>query len=82
MGDSRTYRLITEITKEISESPLAESLTLGLNLADLVATVADIRGTLKDCVNELCEHCCRYQREHLGACDKCRWKKVRRGDYE
>lgn len=37
---------------------------------------------LKDCVNELCCRCGRYRNEHLGACDGCKWKKVRCGDDE
>lgn len=37
---------------------------------------------LKDCVNELCSRCGRYRNEHLGACDGCKWKKVRCGDDE
>ena len=32
-----------------------------------------------DCVNELCMLCGRYNREHEGACDGCRWLKPRRG---
>ena len=32
-----------------------------------------------DCVNELCLKCGRYNREHDGACDGCRWLKPRRG---
>lgn len=33
----------------------------------------------KDCVNELCQQCGQYKREHEGACDDCRWLKQRRG---
>ena len=32
---------------------------------------------LKDCVNELCLKCGQYKQSHLGACDGCRWKKVK-----
>lgn len=35
---------------------------------------------LKDCVNELCYRCGKYQNEHLGACSGCKWKVVRYGD--
>ena len=28
---------------------------------------------LRDAVNELCEKCGNYRREHLGACNDCRW---------
>ena len=42
-------------------------------------TVQDPEGELKDCVNELCRMCGRYRREHEGACDGCRWLKLRGG---
>ena len=32
---------------------------------------------LKDAVNELCLKCGDYKTEHLGTCDRCRWKEVR-----
>jgi len=32
---------------------------------------------LRDCVNELCYKCGRYQHEHEGACDGCRWKAIK-----
>ena len=33
---------------------------------------------LRDCVNELCLKCGSYRDEHLGACDGCRWKQVKK----
>ena len=42
-------------------------------------TVQDLEGELKDCVNELCLQCGQYRMEYEGACDCCRWQKVRRG---
>ena len=38
-----------------------------------------LRRDLKDCANELCLKCGSYHDEHLGACDGCRWLKLRRG---
>lgn len=38
---------------------------------------AGLERELWDCVNELCLKCGSYRDEHLGACDGCRWKKVR-----
>lgn len=37
---------------------------------------------LEDCVNELCQKCGRYGNEHLGACDGCKWLRVREHDDE
>ncbi len=45
-------------------------------------TVKHYELMLKNCVNELCYRCGEYRNEHLGACDGCKWKKVRYGDDE
>ena len=37
------------------------------------------RSDMKDCVNELCLKCGQYKRAHEGACDDCRWLKVKEG---
>lgn len=29
---------------------------------------------LTDCRNDMCEKCGAYKKEHLGACEGCRWK--------
>ena len=34
---------------------------------------------LRDCVNELCLQCGQYKEAHNGACDNCRWLKVKEG---
>ena len=39
--------------------------------------VAWLESELRDCVNERCLQCGQYRNEHKGACDGCRWKKVR-----
>ena len=36
-----------------------------------------MRTDLHDCVNELCLYCGNYHMAHQGACDGCRWKKVK-----
>lgn len=38
-----------------------------------------LRGQLHDCVNELCYKCGNYHESYAGACDGCRWKKVKEG---
>lgn len=32
----------------------------------------------KDAVNELCLKCGQYKTEHLGSCDGCRWRELRK----
>lgn len=55
-------------------------------LTDLLANQRKIieryKHQLKDCVNELCCRCGAYSHEHYGACNGCKWKKVRCGDDE
>lgn len=35
---------------------------------------------LKSAGNELCYQCGQYKNEHMGACDGCRWRKVKSGE--
>lgn len=47
---------------------------------DLMASyfeMTNMESDLYDCVNELCLKCGQYKQSHLGACDDCRWKKVK-----
>ena len=48
-------------------------------LMEEVQEVKKDRIDMRDCVNEMCSLCGAYKREHEGACDKCRWKKVKEG---
>jgi hypothetical protein len=41
---------------------------------DIQAELVRVSRDLKDCRNELCLRCGEYKRQHLGACDGCRWK--------
>lgn len=34
----------------------------------------ELKNKLHDAVNELCVLCGKYQFEHIGMCDGCRWK--------
>lgn len=47
---------------------------LAAAVSDMVALNADYQ----DSVNELCLMCGQYKKEHVGACDACRWKIARR----
>ena len=38
-----------------------------------------LRSELKNCRNELCLKCGAYRNAHKGACDSCRWLKVKDG---
>ena len=39
-----------------------------------------LKHVLKEAGNELCYQCGRYKDEHLGACDYCKWRKVKSGE--
>ena len=41
--------------------------------------IANLKAQLRDFINELCFYCPKIQMEHLGACDGCRWKKIKGG---
>jgi len=41
--------------------------------------IEKLKAQLSDCVNFLCYKCGAYEREHLGACDLCKWKAVKEG---
>ena len=43
-----------------------------------VDEVKRLRKELRRCVNELCLRCGRYDEEHLGACNGCRWNDLKR----
>lgn len=37
----------------------------------------DMRTELRDAINELCLECGKYELEHEGACEGCRWKQTK-----
>ena len=39
--------------------------------------IANLKAQLRDCINELCCYCPKIQKEHLGACNGCRWKALK-----
>ena len=64
---------------EVLEKIKQREIDMGIEIAMLKADMASLRSELKDCVNELCLQCGSYKQEHEGACDGCRWLKIRRG---
>ena len=64
---------------EVLEKIKQREIDLGIQIAVLQAEVANLKGELKDCANELCYRCGAYKREHEGACDTCRWLPARKG---
>ena len=64
--------LLRDIEKEIVDDIQTD---LKKHEPDLIAAETDF----KDCVNELCLRCGKYHDEYKGACDGCRWLKLRRG---
>lgn len=66
--EEQTEPVLIPATKEIYQT-----------LMDLQAEVYRMEGEFHDAVNELCLKCGSYRQEHEGACDGCRWQKLRRG---
>lgn len=42
---------------------------------DIIKKVEEYKKEMDQMRNELCLKCGNYQREHLGACNVCRWRK-------
>lgn len=62
------------LTRATWPEPTVEAFkTLVMASSDAETALSD----LHDCVNELCYRCGQYKREHEGACNDCRWKKVK-----
>ena len=64
---------------EVLEKVKQTEIDLRIQIAILQTEVANLKGELHDCANELCLMCGAYKREHEGACDDCRWLPVRKG---
>jgi hypothetical protein len=59
----------------------SENTDLVFKLMTACQMKESLKMSLSECVNELCLKCGQYKNEHLGACDGCRWKAVRHGDF-
>ena len=71
---------LNDARQKLEETRQALS-TATIHLMSASQMKESLKITLKDCVNELCLKCGSYLEEHLGACDGCRWKPIRHGDF-
>ena len=77
---------MSDFQKHLAEAMESEAFSKEYvnELTDLLANQRKIidkyKRQLKDCVNELCYRCGKYQNEHLGACSGCKWKVIRNGN--
>lgn len=67
--------------REKNRELAADNKTATFELMKYAQMKESLKISLKDCVNELCLKCGYYREEHRGACDGCRWKPVRHGDF-
>ena len=44
---------------------------------ELERQLAETKQQLENCINELCLICNKYENEHEGACDGCRWRDMK-----
>ena len=63
---------------EVLEKVKQTEIDLRIQIAILQTEVANLKGELHDCANELCLMCGSYKREHEGACSDCRWLEARK----
>ena len=66
--------LTLDLAKEQLDLPQTSA-----DLTEVICLISESENDLHDCVNELCLKCGDYRRQHLGACDGCRWKTVKEG---
>lgn len=67
---------VAQMTDECSDAA-GKSARLSMDLTMLIAQIGNMESDLHDCVNELCLKCGSYRMAHEGACDECRWLKVK-----
>lgn len=78
---------MTEVEQKLSEverkliACASENTELVFKLMTAVQMKESLKMSLATCVGELCLRCKAYLQEHNGACDGCRWKAVRHGDF-
>ena len=81
----QTSAVLSELVKTLGNI-IDEKTTDSCTTSRLVGDIAQIHvqvdmleTDLRDCVNELCLQCGQYREAHNGACDDCRWLKVKEG---
>lgn len=67
------------LIKDLTELPGGDDFDVSMHAMNLISEITNTESELHDCVNFLCFKCGAYEREHLGACDLCKWKAVKEG---
>ena len=73
-----TNEALNALTLDLAKEQLDLPQT-SADLTEVICLISESENDLHDCVNELCLKCGDYRREHLGACNGCRWKAVKEG---
>ena len=74
-----TNNALNEVIKDLTRIPGGTDQKLSMDMMILVNVIGSADSDFHDAVNELCYQCGAYKRAHEGACDHCRWKKVKEG---
>lgn len=69
----KTVKKMADQNKDVA---MKCSLVL-MDLTQMAVRIKETEADLKDCTNELCLKCGLYENAHKGACDGCRWLKVK-----
>lgn len=75
---SELVKTLANLVDEQSTDICTTSRLVG-DVAQIQVQVDMLESDLRDCVNELCLQCGQYKEAHNGACDNCRWLKVKEG---
>ena len=80
---SDSNAIMNEIIKSImdmveqNKDTTGKAVRISMDLTQLIVRINETETDLKDCTNELCLKCGLYENAHKGACDGCRWLKVK-----
>ena len=76
---TETNNALNDVIKDLTNIPGGTDQKLSMDMMVLVNVITNADSDFHDAVNELCYNCGAYKRAHEGACDNCRWKKVKEG---
>ena len=73
-----TNETLGKIIQQVMNLPGLDTMKFSGDTFELICQINQTESDLHDCVNELCLKCGSYSEAHNGACDDCRWLKVKK----
>ena len=73
-----TNETLGKIIQQVMNLPGLDTMKFSSDTFELICQINQTESDLYDCVNELCLKCGAFGEAHKGACDDCRWLKVKK----